>query len=159
MTENPFFEPSTLVYELPPFAEIRQEHYLPAFERGMADQLAEIAAITAGPQAPTFDNTLVALERSGALLRRVGAVFHNQSSADTDDALDALDAEISPGSPPTGTPSTWTARSSPGSRPCTSAARHSAWTRRRCGCSSATTPASCGPAPGSAPPSRPGCAS
>ncbi|WP_371479221.1 M3 family metallopeptidase [Kitasatospora sp. NBC_00315] len=96
MTENPFFEPSTLVYELPPFAEIRQEHYLPAFERGMADQLAEIAAITAGPQAPTFDNTLVALERSGALLRRVGAVFHNQSSADTDDALDALDAEISP---------------------------------------------------------------
>ncbi|MFC9331659.1 M3 family metallopeptidase [Kitasatospora sp. NPDC057015] len=96
MSDNPFFEPSTLVYELPPFAAIREEHYLPAFERGMADQLAEIAAITADPQPPTFDNTLVALERSGALLRRVGAVFFNQSSADTNETLDALDAEISP---------------------------------------------------------------
>ncbi|OKI12190.1 M3 family metallopeptidase [Streptomyces sp. CB03911] len=96
MSDNPFFEPSTLVYELPPFTAIREEHYLPAFERGMADQLAEIAAITADPQAPTFDNTLVALERSGALLRRVGAVFLNQSSADTNDLVDAVDAEISP---------------------------------------------------------------
>ncbi|GGV31845.1 peptidyl-dipeptidase Dcp [Kitasatospora herbaricolor] len=96
MSDNPFFEPSTLVYELPPFTAIREEHYLPAFERGMADQLAEIAAITADPQAPTFDNTLVALERSGALLRRVSAVFLNQSSADTNDLVDAVDAEISP---------------------------------------------------------------
>ena len=96
MTENPFFEPSTLVYELPPFTVIREEHYLPAFERGMADQLAEIAAITADPQPPTFENTLVALERSGALLRRVGAVFENQSAADTNDAVDAVDAQISP---------------------------------------------------------------
>ncbi|MET9613938.1 M3 family metallopeptidase [Kitasatospora indigofera] len=96
MSDNPFFEPSTLVYELPPFTAIREEHYLPAFERGMADQLAEIAAITADPQAPTFDNTLVALERSGALLRRVSAVFLNQSSSDTNDLVDAVDAEISP---------------------------------------------------------------
>ncbi len=96
MTDNPFFEPSTLEYELPPFAVIREEHYLPAFERGMADQLAEIAAITSDPQAPTFDNTVVALERSGALLRRVSAVFFNQSSAHTDDTVDAVDAEISP---------------------------------------------------------------
>ncbi|MCX5210449.1 M3 family metallopeptidase [Kitasatospora sp. NBC_00240] len=96
MSDNPFFEPSTLVYELPPFTAIREEHYLPAFERGMADQLAEIAAITADPQPPTFDNTLIALERSGALLRRVGAVFLNQSSADTNDLVDAVDAEISP---------------------------------------------------------------
>ncbi|MFI6445100.1 M3 family metallopeptidase [Kitasatospora sp. NPDC050543] len=96
MTVNPFFEPSTLVYELPPFAEIREEHYLPAFERGMAEQLAEIAAITADPEPPTFDNTLVALERSGALLRRVSAVFVNQSSSDTTPGLDALEAELSP---------------------------------------------------------------
>ncbi|AUY49544.1 M3 family metallopeptidase [Streptomyces sp. CB01881] len=96
MSENPFFVPSTLVYELPPFAAIREEHYLPAFERGMADQLAEIAAITADPAEPTFDNTLVPLERSGALLRRVRAVFDNQASADTSPLVDQVDAETSP---------------------------------------------------------------
>ncbi|GAA0696408.1 M3 family metallopeptidase [Kitasatospora atroaurantiaca] len=96
MSDNPFFAPSTLVHELPPFAEIREEHYLPAFERGMADQLAEIAAITADPQAPTFDNTVVALERSGALLRRVQLVFDNQNSSDTTPAVQELDAELSP---------------------------------------------------------------
>ncbi|MEV0534188.1 M3 family metallopeptidase [Kitasatospora sp. NPDC050463] len=96
MTENPFFKPSTLVYELPPFAEIREEHYLPAFERGMAEQLAEIAEITANPEPPTFDNTLIALERSGALLKRVRAVFDNQVSSDTTPAVDRVDAEISP---------------------------------------------------------------
>ncbi|WP_055591310.1 M3 family metallopeptidase [Peterkaempfera griseoplana] len=96
MTQNPFFSPSTLPYELPPFAEIREEHYLPAFERGMAEQLAEIQAITADPAPPTFENTVVALERSGALLRRVENVFFNQASADTNDAVQAVDAEISP---------------------------------------------------------------
>ncbi|MFJ3790669.1 M3 family metallopeptidase [Kitasatospora sp. NPDC090091] len=96
MTENPFFKPSTLVYELPPFAEIREEHYLPAFERGMAEQLAEIGEITANPEPPTFENTLIALERSGALLRRVRVVFENQSSADTTPGVDRVDAEISP---------------------------------------------------------------
>ncbi|MFG3053634.1 M3 family metallopeptidase [Kitasatospora sp. NPDC048239] len=96
MTENPFFKASTLVYELPPFAEIREEHYLPAFERGMADQLAEIAEITANREAPSFDNTLIALERSGALLRRVGAVFFNQASSDTTPGIDLVDAEVSP---------------------------------------------------------------
>ncbi|MFD9593371.1 M3 family metallopeptidase [Kitasatospora sp. NPDC059973] len=96
MTENPFFKPSTLVYELPPFAEIREEHYLPAFERGMAEQLAEIAEIAANPEPPTFDNTLIALERSGALLKRVRAVFDNQVSSDTTPGVDRLDSEISP---------------------------------------------------------------
>ncbi|MFJ2865509.1 M3 family metallopeptidase [Kitasatospora sp. NPDC087314] len=96
MTENPFFKPSSLVYELPPFAAIRPEHYLPAYERGMAEQLAEIAAITADPQPPTVDNTLVALERSGELLRRVDAVFRNQSASDTSELVDEVDAEVSP---------------------------------------------------------------
>lgn len=96
MTENPFFQASSLVYELPPFAEIREEHYLPAYERGMAEQLAEIAAITADRSLPTFENTLVALERSGALLRRVDAVFLNQSSSDTTDVLDEVEAKVSP---------------------------------------------------------------
>ncbi|MFF2952080.1 M3 family metallopeptidase [Kitasatospora sp. NPDC057965] len=96
MTENPFFRPSTLAYELPPFAEIRPEHYLPAFERGMAEQLAEIAAITADPQPPTVENTLLALERSGRLLHRVKVVFENHSAADTTPEVDRIDAGISP---------------------------------------------------------------
>ncbi|WP_405019514.1 M3 family metallopeptidase [Kitasatospora sp. NBC_00070] len=96
MSDNPFFEPSTLVFELPPFAAIREEHHLPAFDRGMADQLAEIAAITSDPEPPSFDNTVVALERSGALLRRVRLVFDNRNSSDTTPGLQALDAELSP---------------------------------------------------------------
>ncbi|GAA2140756.1 M3 family metallopeptidase [Kitasatospora kazusensis] len=96
MSDNPFFAASTLVHELPPFAEIREEHYLPAFERGMADQLAEIAAIVADPEAPTFDNTVVALERSGALLGRVRLVFENQDASDNTPAVQELSARISP---------------------------------------------------------------
>ncbi|MET8543873.1 M3 family metallopeptidase [Kitasatospora sp. NPDC004799] len=96
MTENPFFQASPLVYELPPFAEIREEHYLPAYERGMAEQLAEIAAITADGSLPTFENTVVALERSGELLRRVDAVFRHVSSTDTTDVLDEVEAKVSP---------------------------------------------------------------
>ncbi|WP_431680868.1 M3 family metallopeptidase [Kitasatospora sp. KL5] len=96
MSDNPFYGTSTLVHELPPFAEIREEHYLPAFERGMALQLAEIAAIVADPEPPTFDNTVVALERSGALLRRVRLAFENQGDSDTSPGLQELDAVISP---------------------------------------------------------------
>ncbi|MFF9642569.1 M3 family metallopeptidase [Kitasatospora aureofaciens] len=96
MTENPFFAASPLVYELPPYAEIREEHYLPAYERGTAEQLAEIAAITDDGTAPTFENTVVALERSGELLRRVDAVFRNQSSSDTTELLDEVEAKVSP---------------------------------------------------------------
>ncbi|WP_030266170.1 M3 family metallopeptidase [Streptomyces sp. NRRL B-24484] len=96
MTDNPFFPTSTLVHELPPFAEIREEHYLPAFEQGMALQLTEIAGIVADPEPPTFDNTVVALERSGALLKRVAVAFENQGDSDTSPGLQELDAEISP---------------------------------------------------------------
>ncbi|GAA4867349.1 M3 family metallopeptidase [Kitasatospora terrestris] len=96
MSDNPFFSPSTLAYELPPFAGIREEHYRPAFERGMAEQLAEVAAIAADPEPPTFANTVVALERSGALLRRVKVVFENQDASDTTPGVQELDAGISP---------------------------------------------------------------
>ncbi|MFJ6215282.1 M3 family metallopeptidase [Streptomyces sp. NPDC092296] len=96
MTHNPFFSPSTLPYELPPFADIRDEHYQPAFERGMAEQLAEIEAIAAATEPPTFENTVVALERSGTLLRRVESAFFNQVAADTRPVLQAVEAEISP---------------------------------------------------------------
>ncbi|MGW4847662.1 M3 family metallopeptidase [Nocardia brasiliensis] len=96
MTSNPFFERSTLPYQLPPFALIREEHYLPAFDRGMAEQLAEIAAITALDTVPTFADTVVALERSGSLLTRVANVFFNITSSDSTPGTDAIEAEISP---------------------------------------------------------------
>ncbi|MFF8900303.1 M3 family metallopeptidase [Streptomyces lydicus] len=93
---NPFFEPSDLPYALPPFARIRHEHYLPAFERGMAEQREEIAAIGSRTEPPTFENTVEALERSGAVLGRVSRVFFNKAGSDTDDALQALEAELAP---------------------------------------------------------------
>ncbi|GAA1265227.1 M3 family metallopeptidase [Kitasatospora nipponensis] len=96
MTDNPFLAPSPLPYQLPPFAEIREEHYRPALDQGMAEQLAEIARITADPAPADFENTLVALERSGTLLARVLAVFDNQTSAVTNEAVQALDAEFRP---------------------------------------------------------------
>ena len=93
--ENPFAQRSTLPYELPPFAQIRDEHYLPAFYAGCEEQLSEVAAILASGAA-TFENTIVALERSGKLLERMLFVFFNKSSSDTSDALDAIQAEIAP---------------------------------------------------------------
>ncbi|MFQ6326863.1 M3 family metallopeptidase [Nocardia sp. CWNU-33] len=96
MTSNPFFERSTLPYQLPPFAEIGEEHYLPAFECGMVEQLAEIAAITSLDAEPTFADTVVALERSGELLTRVTNVFFNIASSDSSAGTDAIEAEISP---------------------------------------------------------------
>nr|WP_232013854.1 M3 family metallopeptidase [Glycomyces terrestris] len=97
MTDNPFLSPSALPYQLPPFAEIRNEHYLPAFEAGMAEQLARVDAITANPEAPTFENTVVALEQSGlGTLKRVSLAFFNKFSSDTDDELNAIESEVSP---------------------------------------------------------------
>lgn len=96
VTSNPFLAPSDLPYELPPFARIRNEHYLPAFVRGMDEQLAEVAAIGAAAEPATFENTAAALERSGAVLDRVSRVFFNKAAADTDDETQALEAEITP---------------------------------------------------------------
>jgi peptidyl-dipeptidase Dcp len=93
---NPFSVRSSLPYELPPFADIRDEHYRPAFEAGMAEQLAEIAKITTQDAAPSFDNTLLPLERSGQLLDRVATVFFNKSSADSSDFSNHLEEEIAP---------------------------------------------------------------
>src|SRR5690349_273159 len=72
---NPLLTPSPLPYGFPDFAAIREEHFAEAFDVAMAEQRAEIAVITAQPGTPTFDDTVVALERSGATLRRVSAVF------------------------------------------------------------------------------------
>ena len=93
---NPFAQRSTLEYELPPFALIEEEHYLPGFYEGCAEQLAEVQAILDTPGAATFENTIVALEKSGQYLGRMLRVFYNKSSSDTNEALDAIEEEIAP---------------------------------------------------------------
>ncbi len=93
---NPFAARSSLEFELPPFAQIKEEHYLPAFYAGCEQQLAEVRAILDTPGAATFENTIVALEKSGQMLMRMLLVFFNKSSSDTSDALDAIEEEIAP---------------------------------------------------------------
>jgi peptidyl-dipeptidase Dcp len=93
---NPFAQRSTLEYELPPFANIKVEHYLPAFYEGCTQQLAEVQEILNTPGAATFENTIVALEKSGQMLMRMLLVFYNKSSSDTSDELDAIEEEMAP---------------------------------------------------------------
>jgi peptidyl-dipeptidase Dcp len=96
MVENPLLTRSDLPYQLPRFEQIEQAHYRPAFDQVMADHRAEIDAIVADPEPPTFENTIVALERSGQQLMRVFLVFFNQASADTNPEIQELHAELSP---------------------------------------------------------------
>lgn len=93
---NPFFTESPLYFKLPPFDKIDDSHYAPAFERGMAEHLQEIDAIANNPEAPTFDNTLVAMERAGAILTRVANVFFAMTSADTNDTLESIRSDVAP---------------------------------------------------------------
>lgn len=93
---NPFAQRSDLDFELPPFALIKEEHYLPAFYEGCTQQLAEVQKILDTPGAATFENTVVALEKSGQMLMRTLLVFFNKSSSDTNDALDKIEEEMAP---------------------------------------------------------------
>ena len=93
---NPLLQAWTVPGETPPFPAIRPEHFRPAFDRAMADHLAEIEAIATRPDTPSFANTIMALERSGRALERVSAVFHALSGAHTNDALMAIEREMSP---------------------------------------------------------------
>jgi peptidyl-dipeptidase Dcp len=93
---NPFLAISGLPYQYPPFNEIQDAHYAPAFAEGMRRQLAEINAIADSTAAPTFENTIVDMERSGQLLDRVSNVFFNLTSANTNDALENLERDLSP---------------------------------------------------------------
>jgi peptidyl-dipeptidase Dcp len=93
---NPFFQESSLYLGYPPFDLVEDKHYLPAFEKGMAEQLAELEVISLQSEAPTFDNTIVPLELSGQLLNRVATVFFSMSSAHTNDEIKALEQELAP---------------------------------------------------------------
>ena len=94
--ENPFARESTLPYRLPPLDRIKDEHFKPGLLAGMAEQRKEIDAIAKNPAAPTFENTIVAMERSGQLLTRVTTVFGNLSASNTNPQIEALQTEMSP---------------------------------------------------------------
>ncbi|MFI4913661.1 MAG: M3 family metallopeptidase [Steroidobacterales bacterium] len=94
--DNPFAQPSSLPFQLPPFDRIRATDYRPAFLAGMAGQRAEIDAIAHDPEPPTFSNTIVALERSGRLLERVTTTFFNLNTSNGDDEMRKIETEMSP---------------------------------------------------------------
>jgi peptidyl-dipeptidase Dcp len=91
--DNPFAKPSSLPLQAPAFDKIKDSDYVPAFEEGMKEQLAEARKIADDPAAPTFQNTIAALETSGQLLNRVGSVFFALTSANTTDALDKIEQD------------------------------------------------------------------
>ena len=93
---NPLLKPSDLQFGFPRFDLIKNEHYEPAMEQGMAEQRAEIEAIASNPEPATFENTLVAMERSGQLLDRAARVFYGQSSAHTNDDIETIQVTLSP---------------------------------------------------------------
>jgi peptidyl-dipeptidase Dcp len=93
---NPFYAPSTLPFHAPPFDKIKDEDYQPAIEAGMAQELSEIQAIADNPAAPTFDNTLTAMEKSGQLLRRAMATFSAVTGANTNPLLQKVRTEEAP---------------------------------------------------------------
>lgn len=93
---NPFFTEYATPFGVPPFDEIKLEHYKPAFLKGMEEQAKEIDAIVNARSMPDFENTIVTLDQSGQLLRRVSAVFYGLNSANTSDEMQALSKELSP---------------------------------------------------------------
>ncbi len=96
ITSNPFYAPSTLPYQAPDFTKIRESDYRPGFAEGMRQHLAEIDAIVNNPAPATFENTIVAMERSGQMLTRVAYVFDAVNQSNTTDTLQKIDEEMAP---------------------------------------------------------------
>jgi len=94
--QNPFYTESSLYMKYPKFDEIKNENYTPAFEKGMADHMAEIDAIAERADSPTLENTIIAMEKSGALLDRVATVFFALISANTNDEMEKIRSEMAP---------------------------------------------------------------
>ncbi|MFC1731978.1 M3 family metallopeptidase, partial [candidate division KSB1 bacterium] len=93
---NPFFSEFDTPFGVPPFDDIREDHYMPAFTEGMKQQKEEVAAITGAVDGPTFENTIETLELSGKLLTNVSNVFYNMVSANTNDRLQDIAKEVAP---------------------------------------------------------------
>src|SRR5271170_7787818 len=87
---NPFYAKSTLPFEAPPFDKIKDSDYEPAIEAGMTEELKEIQAIADNPAAPTFENTVVAMEKTGALFQRAIVVFSGVTGANTNPELERV---------------------------------------------------------------------
>ncbi len=96
MNDNPLFSESTLPFHAPNFDKIKPEHYRPAFKEGMKRELEEIEEIASNQAAPTFENTIVAMEKSGRLLERTSSVFYNLTSAHTNDKIQEIQKEMAP---------------------------------------------------------------
>jgi peptidyl-dipeptidase Dcp len=94
--DNPLFAESTLTLKYPHFDKIKDSHFGPAFDRGMAEQIKEMEAIANNAEAPTFQNTIVAMEKTGQLLGRSAAIFFNLTGADTNDAREQIQADYAP---------------------------------------------------------------
>lgn len=93
---NPLLTSSTLPYQIPPFDKIKNEHFQPAIEQGMAEHLKEIEKIAGQSEAPSFDNTIVAMERSGQLLQRANRIFSNLNGCNTNPEMQRIDKDLSP---------------------------------------------------------------
>ena len=94
--KNPFLTESSAPYGAPEFDKIKNEHYLPAFEAGIAEGKAEIDAIVANEEEPTFENTIEAMEYAGQTLNKVAGIFFNLMEADTDDEMQVIAEKVSP---------------------------------------------------------------
>ena len=94
--ENPLLTESKLPFGAPQFDKIRNEHYMPAFEQGIAEAKAEIDAIANNPEAPTFENTIEAMEYSGETLDRVSSIFYNLMEADVNEQMQQIAEEVAP---------------------------------------------------------------
>src|SRR6266513_3208763 len=94
--DNPLLKESTLPYHLPPFDQIKDQHFVPAMEAGMRDQLKEVDAVANNPEKPTFENTVVALERTGRSLDRAERTFSNLNACNTNPGLQKIDKEMAP---------------------------------------------------------------
>jgi peptidyl-dipeptidase Dcp len=95
-TTNPLLQPWTGAYQLPPFLDLRPEHFEPAYEVAMREQLAEVEAIATNPRPPTFENTVQALDRGGRTFERIDNVFHNLAASEASPALQAVQRTMAP---------------------------------------------------------------
>ena len=94
--DNPFFSESSLYMKYPHFDKVKNQHYTPAFEKGMKDHMTEIETIANNIDSPTFENTIIAMEISGELLDRVATVFFSLTSAHTNDEMERIRSELAP---------------------------------------------------------------
>ncbi|HEY4123195.1 MAG TPA: M3 family metallopeptidase, partial [Rhizomicrobium sp.] len=96
MSINPFFEHWNTPFQAPPFGQIRPEHFRPAYERAFAEHAQEIGRIAGNTAGPSFENTIIALEKSGHMLSRVDLVFGNLAASDTNDELQSIERDLAP---------------------------------------------------------------